>query len=481
MFMKRRLIVTISLSLSLGVLGVHRGVLAQQTQPPIISGNVNGSCMMAPPTGNPGANAGDWTITCGDLNPGAGMTVIGPPSVDKGPVPMDVAPVPAPAPDAEPAPVDEPAPVEDPAAETAVDTVETDTAVASDTDLDADNYPDAQEVELGLDPTNVDTDGDGVADGDEGNIYGTDPTVFDTDGDGVSDGAELFDRRTDPLTWDDFTVVNTDAAAEEGAAEEVAVDEAPEDFLASPDDSKALAQESSEDLRATDGNAAALGPGNASSAPGTITRNGVSGLSLLGPDGTYKVTEISPPNVSVSGDTTVVDLVPAPAPESSPDTTDTTETVEPVVADATDTDGDGVTDDDEVALYGTDAGTWDSDGDGLSDSEELFIAGTDPLVWDTNGDGIADGDQEAADTGAPVTEGDAPVTTEDESAVVVDDGASGASSVDDDADADRLADDAEAAAGTDPTSPDSDGDGYYDGDEVNLGADPLDAASVPAT
>jgi hypothetical protein len=74
--------------------------------------------------------------------------------------------------------------------------------VISETDLDADNYADAQEWSLGLDPRNPDTDGDRVADGDEINIYRTEPTIPDTDGDGHSDGEELFVAGTDPLTRD---------------------------------------------------------------------------------------------------------------------------------------------------------------------------------------------------------------------------------------------------------------------------------------
>ena len=74
-------------------------------------------------------------------------------------------------------------------------------AGASETDLDADNFADALEGDLGLDPGNPDTDGDGVADGDEVNLYHTEPTVPDTDGDGFSDGDELFAAGTDPLTW----------------------------------------------------------------------------------------------------------------------------------------------------------------------------------------------------------------------------------------------------------------------------------------
>ncbi|MFM1559913.1 MAG: lamin tail domain-containing protein [Roseibacillus sp.] len=51
---------------------------------------------------------------------------------------------------------------------------------------------------FGRTPTgNVDTDGDGLTDAEEG-VLGTNPNVFDTDGDGQSDGAEV-DAGTDPL------------------------------------------------------------------------------------------------------------------------------------------------------------------------------------------------------------------------------------------------------------------------------------------
>ena len=64
-------------------------------------------------------------------------------------------------------------------------------SLGAETDLDADNYPDAAELEIGLDPGNPDTDGDVVADGDELGIYGTDPLTWDSDGDGLSDGEAL--------------------------------------------------------------------------------------------------------------------------------------------------------------------------------------------------------------------------------------------------------------------------------------------------
>jgi hypothetical protein len=272
--MKRRLFVTVSLSLIL--VGVPGGALAQQAAAPVISGNVIGDC-------GAGAKAGSSNIRCGDLNRAPGVTVITPAGVETGPVPVDVVPAAGPVPDAEPSPSDEPAPVEDPAAETTVDTVEanttveSDTAVASETDLDADNYADALEVEAGLDPTNIDTDGDGVADGDEGTLYGTDPTVSDTDGDGVADGGELFDRRTDPLVWNDFSIESPEAAPEDGAAEEVAVEAVPAVAAESLGDSAALAQETNENLTATNGDAAARGNGNGSSTPGTVSGMGSPG------------------------------------------------------------------------------------------------------------------------------------------------------------------------------------------------------------
>src|SRR5215218_6923127 len=69
------------------------------------------------------------------------------------------------------------------------------------------------------------------------------------------------------------------------------------------------------DITATDGNASAMGlTGDASAAPGSVT--GGSGSALLGPDGTYSVTEVSPSDVKV-GDSGAVEPAPVyePAPE----------------------------------------------------------------------------------------------------------------------------------------------------------------------
>ncbi|MEA2088860.1 MAG: VWA domain-containing protein [Patescibacteria group bacterium] len=57
----------------------------------------------------------------------------------------------------------------------------------------------------------------------------------------------------------------------------------------------------------------------------------------------------------------------------------------------TDTDSDGLTDKEEVNIYGTDPNNEDTDGDGLSDGLEVEL-GTNPLNPDTDGDGVSDGD-----------------------------------------------------------------------------------------
>lgn len=71
----------------------------------------------------------------------------------------------------------------------------TDPALA---DTDDDGVSDGDELAAELDPLRPDTDGDGLTDGDELDAWDTDPAVADTDGDGCDDGAEVAGG-TDPL------------------------------------------------------------------------------------------------------------------------------------------------------------------------------------------------------------------------------------------------------------------------------------------
>jgi hypothetical protein len=69
-------------------------------------------------------------------------------------------------------------------------------------DDDGDGLSNSQELALGTDPKNPDTDGDGLPDGVEVNQYSTDPKNKDTDGDTLTDGREVNDLHTSPKNPD---------------------------------------------------------------------------------------------------------------------------------------------------------------------------------------------------------------------------------------------------------------------------------------
>ncbi len=198
----KKAIATVALGFGL-IAGSAVSAQAQQTPPDVASINTTGNCVT---TGTPG----NWTISCGDINYSPGNAVMVAPRINTSNAAgidgttnrsSDAGSL-----NASPAPAPVSAPVDEVAGDSTTGTV------ATAEDRDADNYPDALEAEAGLDPTNPDTDGDGVADGDEFTLYSTYPLSWDTDGDGISDGEELFGIKTDPL-------VNNNGAASAPAAD----------------------------------------------------------------------------------------------------------------------------------------------------------------------------------------------------------------------------------------------------------------------
>lgn len=137
----------------------------------------------------------------------------------------------------------------------------------------------------------------------------------------------------------------------------------------------------------------------------------------------------------------------------------------------TDSDGDGLTDVAEVVGYKTDPLKADTDGDALSDSEEVAQYKTDPLKADTDGDGLADGGEAATYKTDPLkadTDGDG-----------LSDGAEVLRHSTDplkvDSDGDRLSDGQEVLTyKTDPLKKDSDRGSVSDGLEIAHGTNPLD-------
>jgi len=97
----------------------------------------------------------------------------------------------------------------------------------------------------------------------------------------------------------------------------------------------------------------------------------------------------------------------------------------------------------------------DSDGDGLYDSDEIAVYGTNPAMYDTDGDGSGDGEE--------VYYGSDPRTAG---------GSGGTSGVDSDGDG-LLDTDETSVYGTSPSVFDTDGDGVGDGQEVYNGTNPL--------
>jgi hypothetical protein len=147
-----------------------------------------------------------------------------------------------------------------------------------------------------------------------------------------------------------------------------------------------------------------------------------------------------------------------------------TETIVEEEPENTDTDGDGLTDDDETNTYGTDPLIPDTDEDVLGDGDEVNIHGTDPLNPDTDGDGLSDGDEVNVYGTDPLvadTDGDG-LGDGDEVNV------HGTDPLNRDSDADGLSDGDEVTIhSTDPLNPDTDGDGSSDGDEFSAGTNPL--------
>ena len=141
-----------------------------------------------------------------------------------------------------------------------------------------------------------------------------------------------------------------------------------------------------------------------------------------------------------------------------------------------DSDGDGLSDYDEIYVYGTNPLNPDTDGDGLTDYEEVMEYGTDPLNPDTDGDGLSDGDEVNVYGTDPLntdTDGDG-LTDGDEVNVY------GTDPLNPDTDGDGLSDGDEVNVyGTDPLNPDTDGDGFTDGQEIEMGTDPLDPNDPP--
>ncbi len=232
-----------------------------------------------------------------------------------------------------------------------------------DPDIDGDGLTNEEELALGTDPRNPDSDGDGLNDGAEVAL-GTDPLDPDTDGDGVPDGS---DPRPLVPGFPPVMELATTLELVEQVVREVSV-------RVTDADTNLV------EVRVVSAGLSALWTANGSALLTTVPTNELGLVLRFNP---------------VTPGTLTVQVIAKDADEMR-----TTNAVEVLVLadldrdgipdrDDPDIDGDGLTNEEELAL-GTDPRNPDSDGDGLNDGAEVAV-GSDPLNPDTDGDGLLDG------------------------------------------------------------------------------------------
>ena len=336
-------------------------------------------------------------------------------------------------------------------------------------DTDGEGLSDGDEVLIhGTNPLEIDTDGDWLKDSAEVQVHGTDPTLYDTDGDGLSDYEEVVTHGTDPNDAD---------SDNDGLNDGVEVNQYATDPLDADSDNDGLDD-------GTEVNTYGSNPNYHDS-------------DFDGMDDLWEATHGLDPASSAGDD----------GPSGNPDgdglsnADELTNGTDPRDADS---DNDGLTDGAEVNTYGTDPLDTDTDDDGFSDYVELASYGTDPTNPDTDGDGLTDY-EEVNTYGTYPTSGDtdrdllpdkweidhglSPTSASGDNGRYGDPDGDTLANIDEylngsdphvqDTDGDGLRDDVEVNAyGTDPANGDTDGDGLADGDEIAThDTDPNDADS----
>ncbi|MHA1347815.1 MAG: hypothetical protein ACTSVO_02325 [Candidatus Heimdallarchaeaceae archaeon] len=182
--------------------------------------------------------------------------------------------------------------------------------------------------------------------------------------------------------------------------------------------------------------------------------------------------------------------------------------LDPLVSDIdSDTDEDGISNIEEIDIYQSNVENPDTDFDGLNDWDEINVYNTNLLSSDTDEDGLSDDYEVLYEFLDPNNPDDAHQDYDEDNLDNIDERSWGCDPANPDTDEDGLLDgdeikryftnpllsDAEAdydgdgltnveevdIYNTDPSTPDTDGDGYDDKSEVENGSDPLDENSIP--
>ncbi len=377
----------------------------------------------------------------------------------------------------------------------------------ADSDADSDGVSNLIEYQLGLDPSQADTDNDGLSDGDEVNVYLTDPNVSDSDNDGLNDGDEVNLYKTDVNNPDTDGDNETDGSevsvGRNPTVNEAAVVQLLQSLLLQPDnDSDGIP-----DYRDTDDDNDGM-PDTWETQYGFDPKDAMDAINDADGDTLTNLQEYQAGTNPTSQDSDSDGMTddwemfygfnPIDAADQSSDfdadgLTNYDEFLASTNPILSDTDNDGLSDGDEINIYATDPKNIDFDLDGLTDGDEVNNYKTDLKNPDTDGDNVNDGQEvslgrnPSVNEGAVVqllqqlllrtdTDGDGIPDyrdTDDDNDGMLDVWENqygldpkNSSDATTDNDSDTLTNLKEYQNNTDPINPDTDGDGISDGDEV---------------
>ena len=282
-----------------------------------------------------------------------------------------------------------------------------------------------------------DSDGDGITDADEINLYGTNPTRADSDNDGLTDSQEINIYHTNALNpdsdgdclLDSFEVLNYETNATNPDSDGDKVADGIEIYSYSKDINKSCL-----------------------SSPETLSGgfNSAPAIDNIPNDGTDVINALDPNNHKDSDG------------DGLADSDEIFYGTDPLLDD---TDLDGLKDGEEIYTYDTNATNPDTDLDGLKDGEEIYTYDTNATNPDSDRDGLKDGEEvNTYDTNATNPDTDLDGLSDGEEVNTYDTNATNP-----DTDDDGLEDGLEVNTHeTDPKNSDTDGDGLEDGDELTL-------------
>lgn len=293
--------------------------------------------------------------------------------------------------------------------------------ILGDADYDKDGLTNSREKELGTDPNNPDTDGDGLLDGEEVMTYHSNPLKQDTDDDGLDDYKEVMVTKTDPSKADGDSDGLKDG---EEIARKTDPNNPDTDGDGLIDGDEVSKYETNPLVADTDGDG--LSDGDEVRTYNTNPKSKDSDGDGLSDGDEVNIYKTNPAQDDSDQDG-LKDGLEVNTHKSDPNKPDT--------------DGDGLMDGAEVNDYGSNPLKVDTDGDGLSDGDEVKQYKTNPVSDDSDKDGLKDGDEVNKYKTDPSNK---------------------------DSDSDGLTDGDEVLKyKTNPLEKDSDNDGLTDGEEIN--------------